>query len=194
MPCTPIHDEKGFVGIICTRSANKKRCTCGATADYECDYPTKENKTCNKGVCSSCALHFAGRKNEYGDGLHTPDSYDYCTRCQPFAFATPHGGRILVVNAATIKTGELIDRSTPLGNHYQPEKNTPELRLAAIEKYRRWLWMAINTDSAQAREFQRLCELAKGDELKLRCWCVPQNCHGQVLAKAIIWQLNQTES
>ena len=43
------------VGIVCSRKREIRKCAfCGRPADYLCDYPVSEGKTCDKPICKKC--------------------------------------------------------------------------------------------------------------------------------------------
>ena len=76
-----------------------------------------------------------------------------------------------------------IDRETTFGNpfHIGRDGNRAEV----IEKYRAWLWRAVEDGRIG------LDELAALDGQRLACWCVPEPCHGDVLARAARWAARQ---
>ena len=66
-----------------------------------------------------------------------------------------------------------IGRPSPYGNPFAigPDGSREEV----IEKYRRWL---------EARP-ELVSQLAAENPKRLRCWCYPASCHGDVLAEAL---------
>jgi Domain of unknown function (DUF4326) len=58
-------------------------------------------------------------------------------------------------------------------------------RAEVIARYRRWLWAEIETGRIE------LADLASLDDKRLGCWCSPQPCHGDVLATAARWAMEQ---
>ena len=74
-----------------------------------------------------------------------------------------------------------IDRQTKWGNPFVIDGD----RLEVINMYRRWLWDSIKNRTISTEE---LAELHDRD---LACWCAPQPCHGDVLARATKWSLEQ---
>ena len=59
-------------------------------------------------------------------------------------------------------------------------------RKEAIERYRHWLWREIQMQGNAYRELMRLAGIyAEGGKIVLGCWCFPQTCHGEVIARAI---------
>lgn len=70
MPCTWFVSGEGknrVIGVMCSHGHHEKRkCAfCGKPADYLCDYPIGDGKTCDKPICKKC-------KTIVGDNL------DYC--------------------------------------------------------------------------------------------------------------------
>lgn len=100
---------------------------------------------------------------------------------------------IFVVNLRYNSELEVIrvDRSTPLGNPFKIGKDGN--RSACIAKYRGWLWKEIQKspdESPASRMFHELVGLAIiREELLLGCWCTPESCHAEVIAKAIDWKV-----
>lgn len=103
--------------------------------------------------------------------------------------------RILVVNQRHTKSGEYIGRPSVLGNPFThiPQGTLAEIVVAsreeAIARYREFLFRHIeNKTPAIVNELVRLADIARSTgELKLRCWCVPLACHGEVI-KAVLEQ------
>ncbi len=62
-------------------------------------------------------------------------------------------------------------------------------REEVIEKFRQWLWHAINHDDVIA---QFLWEIP--EDATLGCWCSPRACHCEVIAKAATWYHSPTAS
>ena len=98
---------------------------------------------------------------------------------------------ITVVNVKHDKRPEVIyigrwmprRAGSPLGNPFKANKY-PD----AIDRYRRWLWEQLASDTPQRREMNRLVELHRaGRDLLLGCWCAPEPCHGDVVKAAIEW-------
>jgi hypothetical protein len=196
MPCRHIRSDDGkTTGFICSRASRRGRCqVCGGASEYECDYPaSKASGTCDAKMCTRCSLHFAGRWQPLGEGLNLSDSYDFCPVHQPFVFY--YGQRLIfVVNSRSVQQGELIDRTTPLGNPFKlGDEDTPAVRERILQDYRRHLWREMQTpESTTSRELSRLFDLWQAQGvLMLRCWCVPKACHGQVVARALVWQAEQ---
>ncbi len=56
-------------------------------------------------------------------------------------------------------------------------------RDAAVEAFRRWLWQRL-----QAGDQSVLAALASiRPETVLVCWCAPEPCHAEVIARAAAW-------
>lgn len=198
MPCQPFQsrDDK-ITGIICRRSRRGGKCrSCGAPSAYECDFPaSKASGTCDTKICARCSLHFGWRWET--DGVNLQDSYDFCPTHAPFVFA--HEQRLIfVASHRGGQAGEMIDRTTPLGNPYRldgADGDTPEARAAVLEQYRQWLWREMQNSNSRAK--QDLDQLKaiwlENGTLTLLCWCTPKPCHGQIVARALCW-LAQQES
>ena len=72
-----------------------------------------------------------------------------------------------------------IDRRTVWGNPYRIGADGD--RATVIARYRRELWRRI-----EAGEIA-LADLAALSGKTLACWCAPEPCHGDVLARAAEW-------
>ena len=82
-------------------------------------------------------------------------------------------------HAQVVNGTVLIDRRTKWGN---PFRITPACsREQAIARYRADLWRRIRAGEVS------LQELAALDGCWLACWCEPEPCHGDVLARAAAW-------
>lgn len=82
--------------------------------------------------------------------------------------------------------GEYIGRGSPLGNPYPIEgANTRDI---VIEKYRVWLNQKIEAcDPVVCNELNRLVDIAHTTgTLKLKCFCAPAACHGDVIKETIL--------
>ena len=73
-----------------------------------------------------------------------------------------------------------IGRGGPWGNPYII--GTHGTRAEVIAQYRAHLWKRIQRERAAL-----ILALAKLDGATLGCYCAPQPCHGDVLARAIAW-------
>ncbi len=186
MHCQTVELPNRTRAIVCGgRRQRPQNCGCGGAGDFQCDFPDRrQSGTCDAYVCAKCTLHLPTGSN----------SLDYCTTHSPFVF-TYNGLRILVVNNRNTLAGELIDRTTALGNPYTlgGMNDTPGARITVIAKYRRHLWKQMQKpDSLVSLELARLLQLwQQSGELILRCWCAPKHCHGQVIAKALIHLLKE---
>jgi hypothetical protein len=186
MQCSTIKLGNGVTAIACGSRRKQKRdlCTCGQPGSQLCDFPSsKESGTCDKAVCLACALHLPLER----------DSQDFCTNHKQFVFYQDDL-RIYVINNKTLQRGELIDRQTVLGNPFTLDgmSDTPKSRQIVIDRYRRALWRKLHVpDDPVTLEVLRLVEqLRQTKQLLLRCWCMPKDCHGQSLAKAILYVMN----
>ena len=72
-----------------------------------------------------------------------------------------------------------IDRRTSWGNPFLMGRHGG--REEVIERYRAWLWNKLQKGEIP------LGKLAALNGKTLACWCHPQPCHGDVLAKAARW-------
>lgn len=87
--------------------------------------------------------------------------------------------------------GEYIGRGSPLGNPYPIEgANTRDV---VIEKYRVWLNQKIEAcDPVVCDELNRLVDIAHTTgTLKLKCFCAPAACHGDVIKETILTAWNR---
>lgn len=99
--------------------------------------------------------------------------------------------KIEVINTHHLKNkkvGEYIGRGSPLGNPYSHLENTTATfkvatREEAIENYRIWLREQIKKPNFKViEELDRLAYKAISEgSLKLRCFCAPSPCHGDVI-------------
>ena len=73
---------------------------------------------------------------------------------------------------------------SPFGNPFRMGRDGD--RREVIEKYRHWLWDAIQRRNRVYQELMRLVERYKqGEAILLGCWCFPNACHGDFLKRAI---------
>lgn len=85
----------------------------------------------------------------------------------------------------------VIGRPTMFGNPIRVRKPCCECGVRhgpgeTLECYREWLWRKLKRDKAFAREVRKLHGKVLG------CWCKPNPCHGDVLARAAAY-LNKPE-
>lgn len=101
---------------------------------------------------------------------------------------------ITVINKYTEPNeGEYIGRGkhSPLGNPFSHMPGTLAqyqvlTRDEAVDKYEEHLRYKVRLrDPNFLRELERLAEIAKRGDLKLRCFCAPKRCHGDVIKKFI---------
>lgn len=101
---------------------------------------------------------------------------------------------ITIVNQRRTKEGEYIGRPSPLGNPFSSKSGTlAEFQVATVEEaignYAMWLEQQIEIEENQAviTELNRLITIAIRDgALKLRCWCAPGPCHGDVIKMVLM--------
>lgn len=84
-----------------------------------------------------------------------------------------------VVNKYKEEYDVYIGRGSKWGNPFVIGKDGT--REEVIEKYRLWLWEQIK-DGHILKE-----DLLKLDNQRLGCFCKPQACHGDVIARAVEW-------
>jgi hypothetical protein len=127
------------------------------------------------------------------DTCATPggEEVDYCPDHAPFVF-TSAGHRIIVVNIRNAPEGfvyigrEMPSRpASPLGNPFKLADGSR--RDEVLARYKSWLWGQMQGDTLVMAELRRLAEQVQIVDVLLACWCVPQTCHGQIVAKAIKW-------
>ena len=82
-------------------------------------------------------------------------------------------------HAEVVNNTVLIDRRTKWGNRWRVGGDGT--RDEVIVRYRADLWRRIRAGEIA------LEELAELDGMWLACWCEPQPCHGDVLARAAAW-------
>lgn len=66
------------------------------------------------------------------------------------------------------------------------DRNSSTERQAVLEQYHGWIWGKIQANDITVTDLQAL------DGHSLACFCAPQPCHGQVLAKAVEWSMDKT--
>lgn len=102
---------------------------------------------------------------------------------------------ITVVNKYHTSEGEYIGRGTPLGNPFSHMTGTKAqvivaTREEAVGKYKEWLSRKIRAkDPEILAELNRLLVLARRGDLKLKCFCAPKDCHGDVIKEFLEAQL-----
>lgn len=69
--------------------------------------------------------------------------------------------------------------------------NTNNTREIVVNKYKLWLDEVLRSDNVINREFNRLVELAKVQDLYLLCYCNPKSCHGDYIKELIEAKLKQ---
>ena len=100
---------------------------------------------------------------------------------------------IQVVNQRKDKTGEYIGRPSVLGNDFSHMPNTlaqhkVETREEAIAAFKMRLESDLRIGKPEViKELDRLANIAiNTGSLKLRCWCAPLPCHGDVIKDFIL--------
>ena len=82
-------------------------------------------------------------------------------------------------HAQAVGNTVLIDRRTRWGNRFRIGPGQDREQVIAL--YRADLWRRIRAGEIA------LGELAELDGCWLACWCEPEPCHGDVLARAAAW-------
>lgn len=95
-----------------------------------------------------------------------------------------------VVNKYKEEYDIYIGRGSEWGNDWShlPEtkaKFKVETRDDAVSCYRDHLWQQIKSGSVTLDKLRSL------HGKRLGCFCKPQSCHGDVIAKAVEWAMNQ---
>lgn len=82
---------------------------------------------------------------------------------------------------------EYIGRGSPLGNPFKlVGAGGTYTRDDSVATYEQWLRKRIaERDSAVCTELNRLFKLARQGSLKLRCFCAPKRCHGDVIKQVL---------
>ena len=90
--------------------------------------------------------------------------------------------------------GVYVGRPSPLGNPFEIGRDGT--RDEVVEKYEPWLREALVNKPLVAAMFAMLfdCLVYDGD-LILICWCAPESCHADIIAKLLMeaWQELQEE-
>lgn len=77
-----------------------------------------------------------------------------------------------------------------LANPYSINKNNN--REQVIEKYKIWLdELLLEGNNEVSKEFNRLVEIAKEQDIYLVCYCRPKDCHGDYIKELIEVRLNE---
>ena len=109
---------------------------------------------------------------------------------------------INVINTHThpTVTGMPIYRGTPLGNLYD-WKGSPLAkfkvanRAEAIAKYKEWLPAQVAAgNEAVLGELRKIWRKHRSGRVNLLCFCVPQDCHGDVIKAWILEQESLLDS
>lgn len=96
---------------------------------------------------------------------------------------------IRVANKRSGEPGEYVGRPSPLGNPFRLKSAGGQYsRGETLELYEEWLRGKIAEKDPEVRaELNRLFRLAlRQDELVLLCWCFPQACHSDVIARILL--------
>lgn len=84
---------------------------------------------------------------------------------------------------------------SPLANPFYINKDGT--RDEVVEKYRRWLWEQVQSNTEAKKELEELLKNIKFREklnafpLRLACWCKEnERCHGDVVINCLNWMNN----
>lgn len=95
---------------------------------------------------------------------------------------------ITVVNKYHTHEGEYIGRGSPLANKWESSASSEKLSY-----YRLWLpSQVLGKNEDVIKELERLLVLARQGDLKLKCYCAPKACHGDVIKEFLEFQLRRT--
>ena len=95
-----------------------------------------------------------------------------------------------MINIVNIKTykgsdGWPIHRPSPLGNPFKVDRKNS--RAMVIQQYREWLKDRLLTVNPTSKAFKILLDdYQKNGTLTMRCFCVPLQCHGEVIREFIL--------
>ena len=83
-------------------------------------------------------------------------------------------------------TGEYVGRPTTLGNPFRVTEK--QSRNIAIQRYSLLLKDAINHNDPAVLKFLRYLfdTLVSQNKLVLICWCVPKECHAEIVKKVLL--------
>lgn len=103
-----------------------------------------------------------------------------------------HGKDLERPDAVYIGRGGKGLRASPLANPFRLDPTRPrdEQGTEVLDRYRRWLWAQLKSDTPARREIELLARLGDG---VLVCFCRPLGreatpaCHGDIVARAIEW-------
>jgi hypothetical protein len=101
-----------------------------------------------------------------------------------------HAGDLERKGAVYVGRGGRGLEQSPLANPFRLDPNRQrEEQVDMLERYRRWLWAALQSDTPARREVARLVSLPDGI---LVCFCRPVGrdvpaCHADIIAGAIEW-------
>lgn len=96
-----------------------------------------------------------------------------------------------VVNRYKSEYDVYIGRGSIWGNPYSHLPETKaiykvETRDEAVESYRNYLWKQIRSGTITIEMLKSL------NGKRLGCFCKPQSCHGDMIAKAVEWVLTKS--
>lgn len=81
-------------------------------------------------------------------------------------------------------------QGSPLANPFKIGRDGD--RDEVVAKYRCWLWREYKKGGLVRRELEAIAARVKaGEAVELVCWCAPQKCHGDVVARCVGWILSR---
>lgn len=83
----------------------------------------------------------------------------------------------------------VVDRTSGLGNPFHVTYG--QTRLDAIAKYEVWLREQLKSKNRASVLFSKLLKLAEHNDIELVCWCVPEDCHANVIKSLLEEELTK---
>ncbi len=75
-PCKAVRHEDGSIGFYCGENLDPDDFVtchlCGRFADYLCDYPVGEGKTCDVPLCAECVISVGAERPEWTQVHYCP--------------------------------------------------------------------------------------------------------------------------
>ena len=91
-----------------------------------------------------------------------------------------------VVNKYKDEYDVYIGRGSLFGNPFPINESIGDTREIVIEKFKRYLWECLKDGTISVQMLKEL------DNKRLGCFCKPKACHGDVIASAVEWALQQS--
>lgn len=184
---------------------------CNMCADYLCDYPVGNGKTCDRNLCKGhrvcvgleldyCQGHAAqyAAERKRGEAPNPLDMKEVQVRWMGM-FAEKIRPKVInlkrykSVDEMDVYIGRASSRSVQgrYGNPIRFSRTCPicqglhhdsqEGRKALLKCYRKHIWKEIQTSAALRQEIRDFAYKTLG------CFCAPLGCHGDVLADLCVW-------